>query len=560
MLRRLAVAVLALNASCGGGDGSGPADAPPIEGAWTFFETLADADGNQRCHDEGRLDLLTDGPLVSGYVSQQGACTGPGGPLILFGDSLRRVQASDASITFTFGGCSFQAHLFAAPPDSMSGTINCPVTDGRATAFTGTWFAGRGVDEVSPSVSGTQLPPAGDTLFVPKDTFRLTVTAEDDRMLLWVGYRLGAPVSLQDSTRVVARSGQSSFELAAAIPPAWLGDTPLTLFARDAFDRLTEQPSGVLRVYDLVRRPLRTGLLGASAVDAEYDAKRSLVYLLEPSPGRVAVLRLSDLALGTAIPLPAELPAKTGLGVDLSPTGDSLLVAISSPPALHVVDLADGSPSDLPIADAAVLGDVTVAAGRAFVYGERDSAGFITGRLWEIDLATRAQQLRTDVGGTGGGSLGLGTEFATSGDGSHLLLVDTPVRCMQLFSAATGFGSCAVPPAALSFLPSGSRDGLTWLVRHNLYDAGLAVAATPVAEGTPAGVLAPDASIAYFPTPLGIDVLELPSGTVREHIRVPVAVGRLTLLPEAERIAIWTDGAFGGDGHSMDRITVMDLR
>ncbi|HEX6616344.1 MAG TPA: hypothetical protein VF046_08570 [Gemmatimonadales bacterium] len=35
---------------------------------------------------------------------------------------------------------------------------------------------------------------------------------------------------------------------------------------------------------------------------------------------------------------------------------------------------------------------------------------------------------------------------------------------------------------------------------------------------------------------------------------------RLTLLPEAEGIAVWIEGAFGGDGHSMDRITVMDLR
>jgi hypothetical protein len=50
--------------------------------------------------------------------------------------------------------------------------------------------------------------------------------------------------------------------------------------------------------------------------------------------------------------------------------------------------------------------------------------------------------------------------------------------------------------------------------------------------------MAPDGSVAYFPTPLGIDVVELPSGTVREHIRIPVAVARLTLLPEANRIAV----------------------
>jgi hypothetical protein len=237
-------------------------------------------------------------------------------------------------------------------------------------------------------------------------------------------------------------------------------------------------------------------------------------------------------------------------------------VAITLPPVLHVVNLVGGGTSDLTItdpgSDEVILGDVQVAAGRAIIYGSRRAAGFVTGRLWELDLAARTLQPRLDAGGGGNGSLGLSTEFATSGDGSRLLVVDTPVRCLQVLSAA-GFGPCAEPPGALVFRPSGSNDGSSWLVRHLLFDSGLTVTASPVAEGTLAGVLAPDGSLAYFPTPFGIEVVELPSGAVREHIRIPVAVARLTLLPEANRIAVWTDGPLGGDGYRLNQLTIVNL-
>jgi hypothetical protein len=563
MTRRLVVGLLLLTLGCGGAEGgpTDPSDLTPVDGLWTFFEKLASSDQSVRCDDEGRLDLYRAHGALIGEGNQQGSCTGPGGPVDNSGgDSLRQLQVTTTTMAFTFGGCSYRATLIASPPDSLTGTVTCAE---QSPALTGTWFAARGLDQNPPTVSGLQVPPAGDTLFVPRDTFRLTVMAEDDRKLLWVGYRLGAPVSVQDSVRVVATSGQGSFTLPVAIPSTWLGDTPLTLFARDAFDRVTEQPGGVLRVHDLVRRPLRIVKLGTRAVGVEYDARRNLIYLLEPEAGQVAVLRLSDFTFGTAFPIPTDYPATIGMGMDLSPSGDSLLVAITTPPAVHVVNLVSGSSSDVTITDAGndapILGDVKVAAGRAFVYGEHSTAGYVTGRLWELDLATHTLQPRLDAGAGGDGNLGLSTEFATSGDGSRLLVVDTPVRCMQVFSAATGFSPCAEPPAALVFRPSGSSDGSSWLVRHLLYDAGLAVTGSPVAEGTLAGVMAPDGSVAYFPTPLGIDVVELPSGTVREHIRIPVAVARLTLLPEANRVAVWTDGPLGGEGFGLDQITMVDL-
>jgi hypothetical protein len=46
---------------------------------------------------------------------------------------------------------------------------------------------------------------------------------------------------------------------------------------------------------------------------------------------------------------------------------------------------------------------------------------------------------------------------------------------------------------------------------------------------------------------------------LREHIRIPVAVARLTLLPEANSSAVWTDGPLGGEGFGLDQITIVDL-
>jgi hypothetical protein len=550
----------ALALGCGGDGGSTEPSGLPVEGTWTFFESLASGDHSVRCEDQGRLDFIRTGSILDAEGAQQGTCVAPGGPVDNSGaDSLRQLHVGDSTMTFTFGGCAYRAALIGSPPDSLAGTVACL---DQSPSLTGTWFAARGLDLNPPAVSAAQVAPLGDTLFVPKDTFRLTVSAEDDRMLLWVGYRLGAPASVQDSTRVVAKTGQGSFELPMAIPVTWVGDTPLTLFARDALGRTTEQPGGVLRVHDLIRRPLRIVKLGATATDVEYDPKRDLIYLLEQQAGQVASLRLSDFTFGTPISFPTDVPGSTWMGIDLSPSGDSLLAAISTPSVLHVVNLVSGSASDVAITDAGSdshsLADVHVAAGRAFVYGQRSVAGFINGRIWELDLATQALEPRLDVGAGGNGNLGLSTEFAVSGDGSHLLLVDTPARCLQVFSAATGFSPCAEPPGALSFFPTGSNDGSSWLVRHLLYDDNLAVTATPVAEDTPAGVLAPDGSRAYFPTPLGIQIVDIPSGALREQIRVPIAVARLTLLPQANRIAVW-NGAFGGDGNSLTQVVIVDL-
>jgi hypothetical protein len=558
--RRLALAsVLALSSACGGDGGpADPGDGPDLQDSWAFAESYADGAHAVSCLDEGTFYLIQSNGRFTGQATQAGTCQTPSGTQDNSGTAdITAGRVTGAGVTFTFGGCDYQGTLFGS--DSLAGTVTCRTTSGaQIVRLDGTWFALKG--ELSPpTVAATLRPPEGDYVFVPQDQFRVALTAEDDRKLSWVGYRLGAPASVQDSVAVTQKTFEGLLEL--PIPPGWVGESQLTLFARDAFGRLNEIPADQpLKVYDLVRRPLHTLTLEATVSDIVPDAKRGKLYLLESQAGHAQVLRLSDYGFDSPIPFPTALPGGSAIGADLTASGDSLVFAVSDPPVLHFVNLITGATSDETIvqsgARSVTLLDVNVAAGRAFVYGSFQASDFyIFYTLWEFNLATKAQQRRLDAGDAGGS---LGTiEYAASPDRSRLLLINSgEFACMQLYTQATGFGSCAVPPARYDNVPTGSSDGSAWLVRHLLYDGALNVIGTPAAEGSPAGAMTPDADLAYYPTAMGYDVVELPSGVVREHVRIPdpLPPSRFTLVPDLRRLVVWH-----GDTHNTDRITIVEL-
>src|SRR5437899_7490738 len=112
-----------------------------------------------------------------------------------------RVFASTLPAATTRGACS------NSPPDSAAGSVSCTLQDnGQTFTLTGTWFAVKGIDLAPPTATGTVTVPQGDILFVPTDTFQVTVAASDDRRVLWAGYRLGPPANVQDSAKVLKSS------------------------------------------------------------------------------------------------------------------------------------------------------------------------------------------------------------------------------------------------------------------------------------------------------------------------------------------------------------------
>src|SRR5207247_11420008 len=119
---------------------------------------------------------------------------------------------SGSTVQFALAGCRYRGSLFATPHDSGAGSVSCSLTENNKTfTLTGTWFAVKGVDLAPPTAAGTVTPPQGDVLFVPSDTFLVTVTAGDDRRVLWAGYRLGPPASMEDSVEALQRDFTGPF-------------------------------------------------------------------------------------------------------------------------------------------------------------------------------------------------------------------------------------------------------------------------------------------------------------------------------------------------------------
>jgi hypothetical protein len=138
--------------------------------------------------------------------------------------------------------------------------------------------------------------------------------------------------------------------------------------------------------------------------DMSYDADRRILYIAQPFYKRVAVLDVETMTFSETIPMPSE-PA----GIDLTPSGDSLLVALWETKSIGVFPLRQpsASPSMVPLT-------VLDTAGRAMPdaipapYNIRVSATGVAiimltyptrsgDQVVSLDLRTGAQRIRTDA-------------------------------------------------------------------------------------------------------------------------------------------------------------------
>jgi hypothetical protein len=176
------------------------------------------------------------------------------------------------------------------------------------------------------------------------ETDAIHVAFADNRTVTWLGYRIGAPVNIADSVpsrgRTLFFAGDANptdtATLTLRVNPAWYGMTPhFSLFARDGNGNLGEVDFGATPIGRWKDRTARTLTLGDSASDVAIDAKRQLLYLSIPSRRQIAVVDIATAALRATIDVPA-----VPLGLDLTVSGDSLIVALHNRAALGVVDLA----------------------------------------------------------------------------------------------------------------------------------------------------------------------------------------------------------------------------
>ena len=179
------------------------------------------------------------------------------------------------------------------------------------------------------TASGADASTVGEMATAAGDPVRIRVLASDNHQLAWIGWRLGAPANTADSVPVTGTQGVDNSVVAAG--PAWVGTSPLTIFARDAAGNLAEVHPIVdrLMVYSSRAATIERAPLGRMVLYWAYDQPHDrLVVLLEDST------TIYTVPLGTFTPdAPVRLPEVAG-GLDVTPNGDSFLVTLPQSAAL----------------------------------------------------------------------------------------------------------------------------------------------------------------------------------------------------------------------------------
>ncbi len=230
--------------------------------------------------------------------------------------------------------------------------------------------------------------------FFPGDTVRIRMQAADNRALAWVGYRMPA-LPFADSVATTSASQTAQFEF--TVPPGT--NTPnglIRAFARDSAGNEVLQGAYAV-VIDGTFRPIQS-LSPYETPLHEFDehggyvldARRDVLYFAR-FVNAVHVVALSPLAARPDIVFNGSVRS-----VDLTPSGDTLVVLVVGRPNLLVRWNIAGGPSTADTIPITQLGncdawDMQVSENsRAFVTGWSPSGCPTV----EVDLRTRAQTTR----------------------------------------------------------------------------------------------------------------------------------------------------------------------
>jgi hypothetical protein len=426
----------------------------------------------------------------------------------------------------------------------------------------------------TPPVLSSVINVATNTLagqFAVGDELRLLVTATDNDQVDWLVWELGAPANVRDSLPPVVRGASQSWNLALAVKPEWVGAPIMSLYVRDASGLRSNVISSVqdsVRFYPFVARPTSTPAAATPSPyfltqlgDLAYDAKRNVFYLVQHGKNEIAVLDVATMTFRTPITISGP-----STGLDLTVSGDSLVVALPNTRSLLVVDLTQptASPSTiaLSVLDTAGIGPpmavpmvVRVAAnGRALVTLPQKTLG--GDQIITVDLNTGAQTVRRDARSADP----YGVSIATSTpDRSRILMYD--LRCPRSYVAATdSFTPCGEWPQ-LGMMQQGWRGftfdaaGKRLSLGNGAYDVGFHIlrSSPPINGMLPTSALSPDGTVLYLGANMTVTAMRIADGVFTERFNVPVTAQRLFVSPTGDWLM-----AFQSD--YVMRATRVDLR
>ena len=412
-------------------------------------------------------------------------------------------------------------------------------------------------DVAAPIVGGSATGPDPVLTLLSGDTLRIIVNATDNYRLAWIGYRLGPPAAVQESVAVAAPTGSHAWT--QIVQAGWLGTSSVTLFARDSVGHQGQLGLGPATVVAGIRRPTRTAPLDGAVRDVVYSATRDALYLSQPSLDRVAVLTLGAFTFGTPIALFSQ-----PRGLDLSVSGDSLVVALRASPYLAIVNLTSGTVDTVRLGidnflnrgpdNVRVMGN-----NKAFVTITFDGSGY-GGQVWEYDLGAKTQRQRTDAGFYG--EVTEAVPLARAGDRSRLVfLIDDSCCPEDGMVYVTARDTMTVTRGTVnSYGPrvSTTSTGSQFLLGASLFDDSLTFIRSYAPTGYAGGptAISPDGLSLYMATDFGYFKVRTSDGAVLEQVRLPAPLNQMTVLPSGD----WLIGISGDQLSGAQELEVVDLR
>jgi hypothetical protein len=388
-----------------------------------------------------------------------------------------------------------------------------------------------------PSVGGTVRPGMTGSPAVPGDTVTIAIGASSKPALTWIGYRIGAPVNLQDS---VATSGElARHEFRVVVSRDWIrqGGIGVTGFARNAIDDVGSTLI-LAEVLDATRRPSTRVPLPGLVRDVAHDAKRGVLYLSQPDSGRILVLSLTTLAFNAPIRI-----AGAPTGMDLTLGGDSLVVALRRGAAIGILNLVTGAQSRIPVQVDARTGqgpdNLRIASnGRGILTLTHDAAFGATGGVLEYDVQFGTVLPRTDAGPAAASTQ---SSFITRSEDRSRVLIAIDASCCRtpasmVYDAARD-GFVTSDRGGYGPSVSSSARGDRFLLGPLLYDGSM----KPIRQvGGPysgqSTVLSSTGSTAYFGTDYGYLAVRTADDSLVEHVVAGPSGWRLIITPDGERL------------------------
>jgi len=421
---------------------------------------------------------------------------------------------------------------------------------GAAGAAGAALLVALGCGSDGPDVLPPQLDAAielrdGYAAFVPGDSLGVTVTGSDDQQLEWFGFFLEG--SAGDSVRVSGR--ETSRTLRVAIPQSSVGVHRLVAFARDAAGNRRLSGGDTIEIIDAVRRSLISLAIPGPVHDWVIDSSRNRLYLSIPLAQQVAIL---DLTTRQWLP-PLHLFGNP-LGLDLTPNGDSLFVALRRTHYLGIVNLQTRTLDTIRLA---LANEFETGPERIRLMSNRkliittafDGSGYSSVGILEYDLGTATQQRRVAFASAI-------HALARSGDRSRLVLVLQNGCC-----PAQGYYYSAVADTFIfwltvdRFFPAVSVDahGNRFLIDNVVFDStrsvvqALGYTALPDSLRNWATIISPSGAFAYIARDRAYQKMRIADATDVGRVLIPLTPYLFMIHPDGGLLVAATYDAVTGE-------------